>query len=368
MDSPLPGWIVTHGHPHKEVVHDQDAFCESIFIEDSGPAPEGCGHGVAATFTFEPGGEYVIAIALCNANLSTGVLNVRLTENMPSNRQWAGCCDAIPTNNLGANSWVTSTNTFNAYKEYHVTIPGNANFNYLWIYPEKVLPTGGNTMVWLDNVQIYRKCKKNLFASGNFIQPKSYSYYQYIYGGSVYGSNPSGLAATDPSGTTTFTASEQITIDNNFIATINHGQYVLMNIEKKCSIVAEEDAYAKPGSAELVVVQPKNGIGRSHNGAGSQQQIDNKAARQISSWPGKGSTNGIRIYPNPATDHLTLEVSPKGVFDVRVIDAVGSTKYAKQISGNNKHAIDVGELPPGNYLIRVVGEGLNHTERISVIR
>lgn len=65
---------------------------------------------------------------------------------------------------------------------------------------------------------------------------------------------------------------------------------------------------------------------------------------------------GVNLYPNPATDNITLEFdnAPAKGADMIVVNSVGSTVLKLQSGGTKKEVIDVHALPAGNYVLKVI--------------
>ena len=73
-----------------------------------------------------------------------------------------------------------------------------------------------------------------------------------------------------------------------------------------------------------------------------------------------------RMYPNPAHENITLEYFNSG-YEKMNVDLVSVTgKLMKKVEqevlvGNNEIKIDIDELPPGVFLIRVYGQNYMDT-------
>lgn len=69
--------------------------------------------------------------------------------------------------------------------------------------------------------------------------------------------------------------------------------------------------------------------------------------------PKTKSSEAFSIYPNPATDHLLVEVAYAR--SMRVYDLRGHVRYHK-ILAPGKHRIDISSLEPGLYIMRIQGQ------------
>lgn len=76
--------------------------------------------------------------------------------------------------------------------------------------------------------------------------------------------------------------------------------------------------------------------------------------------------NFIRVYPNPTRGQLNIAVSNySGKLSIQVFDLNGRKVYNQDVNNFNlESAIQLGNLQTGMYLIKVVGENINYTEKI----
>ncbi len=72
----------------------------------------------------------------------------------------------------------------------------------------------------------------------------------------------------------------------------------------------------------------------------------------------------IRLYPNPVRDVLTLSVANPAAktSEVILLNAFGQQVWQKQMSGTEQ--IDMKRLPAGNYLLRVLTNGVDHVYKV----
>jgi hypothetical protein len=95
-----------------------------------------------------------------------------------------------------------------------------------------------------------------------------------------------------------------------------------------------------------VVVQVDNG---------NDGTIDNTIT--VVDWPvglkNVIAQNGIRVYPNPVQDELTVEFAKAGTYGVLITDVVGKTVYSNTMNVSGKVQLPMGQLAPGVYLIQV---------------
>jgi hypothetical protein len=79
---------------------------------------------------------------------------------------------------------------------------------------------------------------------------------------------------------------------------------------------------------------------------------------------------GIFIYPNPVQDELILETGDHPICSVSLIDMDGRIVYHQYAEPGNEHQktyiIDTQNLHQGIYIIKIYGETLSYTGRITV--
>lgn len=63
----------------------------------------------------------------------------------------------------------------------------------------------------------------------------------------------------------------------------------------------------------------------------------------------------IKVFPNPATDYITIQNNFKTIYHVSIIDHTGKTCLSKYISGN-ENRINISKLSTGNYFVKIVVE------------
>jgi hypothetical protein len=71
------------------------------------------------------------------------------------------------------------------------------------------------------------------------------------------------------------------------------------------------------------------------------------------------------FYPNPAEDLLTIQMSISSLGQIEIIDQQGRIVLSRQLIGSDKLLLDVGDLVPGIYSIRMKGAELT-TQRLVI--
>lgn len=78
----------------------------------------------------------------------------------------------------------------------------------------------------------------------------------------------------------------------------------------------------------------------------------------VTGWPvGMGNViqqNGIKVYPNPTDDVLSIDFGVAGKYQIMITDVVGKTLYSTSTATNA--TIPMGQYPAGIYLIQVADE------------
>lgn len=77
----------------------------------------------------------------------------------------------------------------------------------------------------------------------------------------------------------------------------------------------------------------------------------------------------IKVYPNPNKGSFYIELPDSGTYDIRVTNILGAVIHTANVSDKRKTTIQLNEnLPPGNYTIHIDGSGLQHIEKITVVK
>lgn len=75
----------------------------------------------------------------------------------------------------------------------------------------------------------------------------------------------------------------------------------------------------------------------------------------------------ISIYPNPNSGSFTILMPQAGNYEVRVTNIVGAEVYHSGYKDAAKMTVQLDEnLPPGNYILQVQGQGTRHIEKITL--
>ncbi len=67
--------------------------------------------------------------------------------------------------------------------------------------------------------------------------------------------------------------------------------------------------------------------------------------------------NNISVYPNPASDQLTIEgLSENGVIKISLINKKGVNVLTEREINGHTHVIQVQNIPAGMYMLEITGE------------
>ena len=88
--------------------------------------------------------------------------------------------------------------------------------------------------------------------------------------------------------------------------------------------------------------------------------------RQITSTFSAELNQALTIYPNPATAQLNIQLEGYDLanFDVAIQNVIGQ----EVLSGTTRSTLDISSLKTGIYLLRLRGEEMKVTRKISVVR
>lgn len=81
-------------------------------------------------------------------------------------------------------------------------------------------------------------------------------------------------------------------------------------------------------------------------------------------------TGRLVVYPVPATDQLTLNLThlPGGHYSIKLLSTTGRQVLYLETNGNAKVALDVSELPAGTYLLFLSGNEVSAIQKVQVFR
>ena len=78
--------------------------------------------------------------------------------------------------------------------------------------------------------------------------------------------------------------------------------------------------------------------------------------------------NHIKIYPNPTSNYIIIEIDNKidRNYTLQVLNISGQVVYAEEIKNNEmiKKNIDLSEYSKGVYFIRVISDSSSYQEKI----
>ncbi|MBL7893298.1 MAG: T9SS type A sorting domain-containing protein [Bacteroidia bacterium] len=80
------------------------------------------------------------------------------------------------------------------------------------------------------------------------------------------------------------------------------------------------------------------------------------------------SNNGVKIYPNPASDLLTIEISPEnaGKTKITILNILGEIVYEENVTADKllKQSLDLSKLPQGVYFAVIHFAGRTITNKV----
>jgi hypothetical protein len=78
------------------------------------------------------------------------------------------------------------------------------------------------------------------------------------------------------------------------------------------------------------------------------------------------SPEAPELYPNPAQTYTSLNLSslPQGTYTVTLTDMTGRVVQTLALTGGKVHALDLGALPSGAYLVVVRNDSLKLSMRL----
>ena len=166
-----------------------------------------------------------------------------------------------------------------------------------------------------------------------------------------------------------------------------------VQLRRNTSLIATSE---NAGTADELIIYNTNTVANNYyayvygyNGAFSNTQCYTlRVSLSSSNWRTDGSTDGsveeveipvlfenaaFGMFPNPATDQLTVEVPMENESDVQVsiLDVAGKAaiqQHRTLAKGDNRITLDVSRLPNGIYFVQVRNGEQSHTRKLTVQR
>lgn len=98
------------------------------------------------------------------------------------------------------------------------------------------------------------------------------------------------------------------------------------------------------------------------SGLGGNIYIDNVNFDRALSLPRQVEANSFTLYPNPATNRVTINFDSEGQHDIRVVDVFGH--LINSFQSNSDYQLDVSQYPLGMYTIEVLCGGNRHVQKL----
>lgn len=78
----------------------------------------------------------------------------------------------------------------------------------------------------------------------------------------------------------------------------------------------------------------------------------------------ENNIKGISVYPNPVKDFLQISNTNQNISDVMVYNLLGQKIIAENWLGTNNSSLDMSQLNPGTYLLKIIADGKSETKKI----
>lgn len=95
------------------------------------------------------------------------------------------------------------------------------------------------------------------------------------------------------------------------------------------------------------------------------------ALEEGSGTPGSVEENAVELsmFPNPVQDQLTISANVNDLVTVAVYNQLGAIVFeATNVSVSGNYVIDMSELVEGNYFVSVIGENVNISKRVNLVK
>jgi hypothetical protein len=240
--------------------------------------------------------------------------------------------------------------------------------------PNTIAGTGANAYQWSGASGSTNSAVINSPASGNV-----YVGVQFVNTGcSPVAHSPSSnltiaRTASVPVGFPTFTYTGKGTSEVTFTfhpASLGYGTQI--SIDGGSTFLDNSIVYVIQGQRQVVLVRSSNdcGVGPVKAFTLIAPACPTCPARMIA--PEKEAISELKIFPNPASDHLTVEIpATDQTVTVSIFDLSGQLVKSAEVLGGSTNNLDIQDLAKGMYVVRVLskdGSFLNETHKVIVTR
>ncbi|MCF8332002.1 MAG: T9SS type A sorting domain-containing protein [Bacteroidales bacterium] len=84
----------------------------------------------------------------------------------------------------------------------------------------------------------------------------------------------------------------------------------------------------------------------------------------ITSVPDKNNEQNIKIYPNPAKDHLAIELPRNSHFSIELFDINGKVLHKSTISNQKTVSLDLSMYRSSMFFIRVISDSNIYYQKV----
>jgi hypothetical protein len=82
-----------------------------------------------------------------------------------------------------------------------------------------------------------------------------------------------------------------------------------------------------------------------------------------------GHEGRIIIYPEPNHGNFTIEMPKKVDFEVNIVNTAGVSVYSSAIKNESYKQVQLdAQLPAGNYIVQILTEGIQHVDKITLLK
>ncbi len=348
-----PGWFASHGSPNMELYSGLTGFNgteEVIMTCHQNNLSDGLGSNL--TSTVEKDKQYALCFAYCSTDPHTATnytvnLAVKLTNGLPHNPGCSAVGSAPVTSPMQQVLNMTFTITpgvnWSTWQTVSVNFTADADYTQFIIYPSSTVPYVGYVAVdAFSLIENTTPCQTPMDYDNTSspVPAGIYDQKSVIRAGSHI-TNPSnpGIVTVNQPVQTKFAASNYIELSENFIA-YPQRSYFLATIEY-CDAVCQ---FTTDGSQN------------------SRKSMEGERDEEMNELP-----NDITLFPNPASDQLTVQ-SSKGLRSVVLKDISGRLVMTFQPEAGKKEQIfRIPDIKTGIYFLTLTDEsGKTEIKKIAI--
>lgn len=358
-DDCVNGWLRSHGSP--QILPGSPPYKNVAFMWAHGYNGTRCkGEGIYAPYNFQPGLSYKITIQYKagfrnpTGSLPHGEVRLVAAQNIDRPNRWE-VTNLLPVSAEREQRIATMVEPNSPWKSASFIFTPNNSYNQFWIHPF-TLSGSKQYDLYVDWVTVcLEDCSTDMIYSSNGTLPIAPTTKRNVFIGTSFRPFANGVVTVEPTSQTLITAANSIVMRREFRASVTTGSFTARIQACSPSQTAREmdgtdtvdvSQFPFTDSAYITDSTYGNEFGGEPSRIVSSVELEELSLK---------STEGVRLYPNPAQDKLYLQLDIKGNQKIRVkiLNSTGSvaSDYGDKFFNGNVVVLQIERLSPGVYFI-----------------